>query len=138
MTERLFDCRASHALDDFDLPEGITVADMLGFCKTNGVKFHALGEPGRWGKLDGKVFRVATHEYPSRGITVEFDKVRAWIAQAPERAAHEAEVVQATKDLEDAVVVLRDAYASGEPASISPRAAGLLHDIVLQYKAMVG
>lgn len=56
--------------------EGLSPDDIADFCQAMGFSFHAVGTPANW--QDPTRFRVATHEYPSRGYDVNFSKVVEW------------------------------------------------------------
>jgi hypothetical protein len=50
------------------------------FCKAHDVEFYSLGCPENWN--DSSVFRVATIEFPQRGITVPISKIQEWLRPA--------------------------------------------------------
>lgn len=56
-------------------------ADIETFCKEHGVAFYSMGCPDNWD--DQSVFRVMTHDFPSRGITVPLSLVRKWFDNPP-------------------------------------------------------
>jgi len=56
--------------------DNLEIEDFESFCKAYGVEFFRIGCPKDWN--DKSVFRVATIEYPQRGITVPVSKVCEW------------------------------------------------------------
>lgn len=59
----------------------LTAAQVLHFCRKNNLQFHAMGCPagaGGTGWDDPTVFRVATNEFPARGVTIALDTVVEW------------------------------------------------------------
>ena len=55
---------------------GVTKKQIEEFCKAADVEFYQWGCPEDWTRRD--VFRVATHDYPQRGITVTVKRVLEW------------------------------------------------------------
>ncbi|MCC5611875.1 hypothetical protein LC612_35375 [Nostoc sp. CHAB 5834] len=56
--------------------EGVSPDDVKDFCEAMNFTFDAVGTRADWNDPTG--FRVATHEYPSRGYDVRFSKVVEW------------------------------------------------------------
>lgn len=93
---RLYDERANRAIV-IDYP-GLTNQDVLEFCEFFKVSFCSLEAlstpPAGLGKHD--LFRVATSDYPARGLDVTFRSVVSWVQCRKKgyRAALEGDVVQ--------------------------------------------
>lgn len=58
------------------LPEDISLENVLAFCRDVNLEFFASGRPEDWD--DATVFRAGTIEYPKRGNTISYDRVREW------------------------------------------------------------
>jgi hypothetical protein len=59
----------------------VTRDDINRFCRDHNVAFYRMGRPENWD--DPEVFRVATHDFPNRGITVPVGKVVEWLEHPP-------------------------------------------------------
>lgn len=58
-----------------------TQDEIKAFCEEHSVAFYRMGTPDNWD--DTTMFRAATHEFPSRGISVPIAKVVEWLTNPP-------------------------------------------------------
>ena len=131
----MFDNVLNRQLTDEDLPLGITVDEMKAVLAENGYSFHALGTIPKEGTSawtdDQTIFRVATHEYPSRGATISFAALRKAIDDANAQAnINDADVITAVEEAsQTAVEVLENAIPFGN-SRISDRFAQQLSGVM--------
>lgn len=117
----MYDQELHRQLTDADLPLGITVAEMKAVLAENGYSFHALGTIPKEGTStwtqDPTLFRVGTHNYPSRGATITFAAIRKAIDDAnAQRNINDADVVTAVEEAsQTAVEILENAIPFGNP-----------------------
>ena len=115
----MYDQRLNRQLTDADLPLGITVDEMKAVLAQNGFSFFALGtipaEGSTTWTADPAVFRVGTHDYPSRGATIAFAAVKKAINDANAQPnINEADVITAVEEAsQTAVEVLANAVPFG-------------------------
>lgn len=76
----IVDRKTDRALSNDQLPPGISMALIKAFCSAHACNFHSMEvfvhEQG-W-QSDPLRFRVGTHDFPSRGVNVEWEAVRKW------------------------------------------------------------
>lgn len=115
----MYDQKLDRQLTDADLPLGITVDEMKAVLAENRCSFFALGTIPAEGSStwtnDPTVFRVGTHDYPSRGATITFEALRKAIDDAnTQRNINEADVIAAVEEAsQTAVEVLSNAIPFG-------------------------
>lgn len=118
-------------LTDADLPTGITVDDLAAYCEAQGVGFYALGSPADQWRGGAQRFRVGDATLPdTRGRTVEWPTVLAWIAATPAREAAAQARAKYEVDLASAIARLRTVDASDPRVSLTTEQALALRQFV--------
>lgn len=122
---RLYDNIKSRLLTDDDLPEGITVRDVCELLQDQYVEFFALGGSQQEGTEalnwdDPTRFRYSTIQFPARGYTAQWDGVRKWIADRPEREAAAAEAARVKAALDTLYANVQACAKIGVDLNINP------------------
>src|SRR3546814_8492813 len=123
----IVDRRTDRAINRTYLPKGIDLAKLHAFLRAHQVGFYSLdvfSERAGWARHPDE-FRVATHDFPSRGVNTSFDKVREWLAGLEKCDIQESEAIGALLSaLEERAVnagLVRDRKRVGEGKNVSER-----------------
>lgn len=133
--EHCYDKVLNRRLVDSDLPDRISTSDLAAFCAEHRVEFYTH----RAMKFGEEGFRVATIEFPQRGVDVLWAQLRDWIKSveelAPIRLAEAQEREKFVGRLTELKKGVDDAVTSGSALALNSNDLAFLQRVLAQVPA---